>query len=169
MFTCNCKIYEDLEMTRKVITKRIKDRKQLKKSLAELCLSSDKEHKYLKCEECGQHWQMSRAWNWGNEAYMFKVPAIPVNDWLELPFVQPDKLLIFVACVSDFIKKSNQLDDTVCKVEGCKEYVLLNTVFCIKHQMQSLQRQNRFPSFPEGRWFGPYLRENFEPTFNNAM
>jgi hypothetical protein len=42
-------------------------------------------------------WQCSRAWNWGNEKYIFKVPDVELADWLELRFMSPDEWLIYIA------------------------------------------------------------------------
>lgn len=73
---CSCSQFGDLEFLRDAITDRLKLSALLKKSLEFVSKHRDGEHKLFRCEACGQCWQGSRAWNWGNDEYLFKVPGL---------------------------------------------------------------------------------------------
>lgn len=162
---CSCSDYEDLEFLRKVISKRIKETRSLKKFLVLVAEHPDKEHKLYRCNECGQLWQSSRAWNWGNDEYLFKVPQTETDAWKSEVFVQPDELLIFTASVSDFLKRNTFTEnDTSCSVSGCERKAVSGSVSCLRHHIESLQRARTMPSYPTGRWFKPYVRENIIPA-----
>ena len=104
---CCCAQNEHIEFLRKAVRKRINESRALKKSLAIVAKHADGEHKLYRCGSCGQFWQGSRAWNWGNDEYLFRVPAVEVSHWLEEVFVQPDELLIFTEVLSDFLRQNN--------------------------------------------------------------
>ena len=158
---CSCSEFEDLEFLRNVIAKRIKETRALKKTLELLATHPGKEHKLYRCKVCGQLWQGSHAWNWGNDEYLFKVPPIDTNEWLSEVFVQPDELLIFTAVVGDFLKSNSfEEKDSLCSVSGCKRKAVASSVNCLPHHLESLQRARTMPSNPSGRWFKPYVREN---------
>jgi len=162
---CSCSTYEDLEFLRKVISKRIKESRTLKKSFVQIAEHSEKEHKLYRCGECNQNWQGSRAWNWGNDEYLFKVPPIDTDSWGAEVFVQPDELLIFTAVVSDFLKRNTfAKKDSVCSVTECEQHAVSGSVNCLRHHFESLQRTRMVPSYPSGRWFKPYVRENIIPA-----
>ncbi len=164
MATCQCIEYEDLEMLRKVISKRINESKTLKKLLRPIAKSSNKEHQLWCCDSCGQAWQSSRAWNWGNELYLFKIPDISVQDWLEMTFVQADELLIYVSGMDDFLSQNLEVGIHNCKESGCVEKAISGLSLCLKHHVENLQSVHRLPQDPVGRWFSPYFEENFKPT-----
>ena len=167
MKNCKCAEFEDLEMLRKVISKRIKETKKLKKALNLLTKSEDGEHVLMNCESCGQYWQGSRAWNWGNDLYLFRVPKIANEDWQQEPYVQPDELLIYVASLQGILDQGNfEPKSEPCRVEGCEQPAIKGLVNCLEHHVQNLQKINQLPRNPKGRWFPPYLAENFKPTFN---
>lgn len=162
---CSCSEFEDLEFLRMVITKRIKESRALKKAFELLAKHPDKEHKLYRCKACGQLWQGSRAWNWGNDEYLFKVPPIETNEWLSEVFVQPDELLIFTATTSDFLKPNSFPEkDSLCSVSGCGKKAVSGSVNCLRHHLESLQRAHTMPAYPTGRWFTPYVRENIIPA-----
>lgn len=115
------------------------------------------EHSLLRCPACDQHWQISRAWNWGNDQYLFKVPSIGPDDWLAEPYVQPDELLIYSALMQDYMEKSNFVErETECRADGCTNRAVRYSVFCVKDHIASLQKAGALPAFPQGRWFEPY-------------
>lgn len=164
---CKCAEFEDLEMLRKVISKRIKESKKLKKVLNLLTKSEDGEHVLMNCKSCGQYWQSSRAWNWGNDPYLFRVPEIKNADWRQEPYVQPDELLVYVASLQDILSQSNfEPKNEPCRMKGCEQSAIKGLANCLEHHVQNLQKINQLPQNPEGRWFPPYLAENFKPTFN---
>ena len=70
------------------------------------------------CESCNQIWQASRAWNWGNDLYFFKVPNTTVENWLKQPFVQPDELLIYTAVITEFLNQQFVLGDKPCAAKN---------------------------------------------------
>jgi len=164
LITCQCAEYEDLEMLRKVISKRIKKTKELKKKLKLIVTSEDKEHQLWVCESCGQIWQSSRAWNWGNDLYLFKVPQITKEEWLIKPYVQPDELLIYVGSLSEFLKQGLKKGEEKCKKDGCTNNAVKGLVMCLKHHIENLQKVHSLPQEPVGRWFQPYVEENFKPN-----
>lgn len=167
MKNCKCEDFEDLEMLRKVISKRIKETKKLKKALKLLSKSDDGEHVLMECEGCGQYWQGSRAWNWGNDLYLFHVPKITTEDWQQEVYVQPDELLIYVASLQGILSQGNfEPKNEPCRVVGCDNPAIKGLVNCLEHHVQNLQKINQLPRNPNGRWFPPYLAENFKPTFN---
>lgn len=162
---CSCSKYEDLEFLRKVITRRIKESHSLKKSFLLISEHPEKEHKLYRCEACGQLWQGSRAWGWGNDEYLFKVPPIDPDDWKSEVFVQPDELLIFAAIVGEFLVRNTFTEkDSLCSVPGCGHKAVSGSVNCLRHHFESLQRVGTMPAYPTGRWFKPYMRENIIPT-----
>jgi len=158
---CSCSKYEDLEFLRKVIAKRIKESRPLKKSFVQIAEHSEKEHKLYRCVECDQYWQGSRAWNWGNDEYLFKVPPIDTDLWKSEVFVQPDELLIFTSVVSNFLNRNTfTKKDSLCSVTECEQFAVSGSVNCLRHHLESLQRARMIPIYPSGRWFKPYVREN---------
>ncbi|WP_320151086.1 hypothetical protein [uncultured Tolumonas sp.] len=151
-------------MLRKVISNRIKESKDLKKKLKEIAKSEDKEHQLWVCESCGQTWQSSRAWNWGNDLYLFKVPPVFLDEWLKQPYVQPDELLIYVGGLSEFLKQGFEKGEEKCKKDGCADKTIKGLAICLKHHIESLQKVRLLPQEPVGRWFKPYIEENFKPN-----
>ena len=107
---------------REKISERIKHTPRLKRSLETVVEHSLGEHKLLKCQVCGQHWQLSRAWNWGNYKYVFKVPNIEADEWSSEPYVQPDELLIYSAVMQDYLNKNIFVEtDRECRSDDCDE------------------------------------------------
>lgn len=163
---CFCAQFNDLEFLRAAITKRIKDSCQLKKSLTAVSKHLDGEHKLYHCAACGQLWQGSRAWNWGNEEYLFRVPPVELTDWESEVYVQPDALLIFTAVMHDFLTRGAFTDTaSICRTQGCSKSAVSGSVNCLRHHLGNLQNLGTMPSYPVGRWFGPYIRENIVPDF----
>ena len=161
---CSCGSFRDLELIRRDISKRAKESRQLKKTLDLVCCHSDAEHKLYQCKGCGKLWQGSRAWNWGNEEYLFIVPPIAVADWQQEVFVQPDELLIFLAVIGEFWDKNRfDLSDEWCRAERCRNKSIVNSVLCLRHHLESLQRAHMLPATPVGRWFPPYQKEGILP------
>lgn len=162
---CACSEYEDLEFLRKVITKRLKDSRILKKQLEVVAKHPEKEHKLYRCNSCCQFWQGSRAWNWGNDEYLFKVPTITPEEWLVEVFVQPDELLIFTGALGRFLEENTFTDkEELCSVKECSKKSVSGTLNCLRHHIESLQRGRVMPAYPSGRWFEPYERENIVPA-----
>jgi hypothetical protein len=160
-----CSNFDDLEFLREVITKRIKESRSLKKSLSLVATHPEKEHKLYVCNDCGQQWQGSRAWNWGNDEYLFRVPVIDAAAWKDEVFVQPDELLIFTAVLSEILKRGEfKSTKDSCRVEGCGNLAVSGSVQCLRHHIESLQVIRAAPAYPSGRWFGPYVRENIVPA-----
>ena len=163
-FACSCSSFRDLEFVRKDISKRIKESRSLRKSLELVSSHTDAEHKLYRCQSCGQMWQGSRAWNWGNDEYLFKVPIIEVADWLENVFVQPDELLIYVAVVGEYWHRNRfDLSEKICRAQSCSRNAIANSVLCLRHHMESLQRAHMLPTSPVGRWFPPYEESGIIP------
>ncbi len=163
---CLCVQFNDLEFLRAAITKRIKDSRELKKSLTVISKHMDGEHKLYHCAACGQLWQGSRAWNWGNDEYLFRVPPVEPTDWESEVYVQPDELLIFTAVMHNFLMRGAFKDTaSICRTEGCSRNAVSGSVNCLSHHLGNLQKLGTMPPYPIGRWFGPYIRENIAPDF----
>src|SRR5262245_25649355 len=116
---CRCNEYGHLEFERKGISKRIRETPALKK-LLELIAKSPDGHKLYRCPACEQLWQCSRAWNWGNKDYLFKVPDISVPEWTAEPYVHPSDLFEFGTVMSEFLNGANfTAGGKRCSVSGC--------------------------------------------------
>jgi hypothetical protein len=154
---CECWHFDHMELYRHNIDSRIKATKRIKRDLKSLAESPDKMHKLFKCEVCGQFWQGSYAWNWGNKEYIYKVPTISVKDWLEEAYIQPDQLLIYNAVMSNWYE-SNSFEESEqpCRHDGCPNKAVKGLVQCLEHHIEDLQRAGALPKPPQGRWFPPY-------------
>lgn len=162
---CSCAEYEHIEFLRSAVRKRINASRALKKSLTLLAKHPEAEHKLYQCTQCNQLWQGSRAWNWGNDEYLYRVPHIETSQWFERVFVQPDELLIFTAVIGDFIGRNKFVaSEAPCSVNGCSRNAVTGLSACLPHHVRQLQRSHQLPAEPVGRWFEPYARENIVPA-----
>lgn len=154
---CTCGEYADLKLDRADISRRSKQSKRLRGILNLVTEHREGEHKLFRCSTCEQLWQQSRAWNWGNIEYLFKVPPIAVRDWESLPYVAPDELLIYAAVLDRFLAgKTFRPTEAKCRHEGCAKQAVELSVHCLRHHIESLQRIGNLPKTPAGRWFDPY-------------
>jgi hypothetical protein len=157
MASCKCDGFGHLELCRDKITRRIKESKKLKKALSMLTRHKDGEHQLLKCPLCGQLWQFSRAWNWDNYEYLFKVPQIEIDDWLTEPYMQPDSLLIYSAVMQDFFQRNQFVEkNEECRIAACNNKAVVGLVTCLAHHIEGMRRNRALPREPEGRGFPPY-------------
>lgn len=155
--TCECSKFGPIDLCREEISTRIKETLELANGFESIARHNGGEHKLLKCRTCGQYWQISRAWNWGNDEYLFKVPGIQTEEWLFEPYVQPDELLMYNSMMHDYIKKNNFVKkETECQAEGCRNRAVQFSVFCVEDQIKSLQNAGVLPKTVQGRWFAPY-------------
>ena len=162
---CTCSEYNHIEFKRTAVSKRIKESRLLKKSLLLAAKHPDAEHKLYACKDCGQLWQGSRAWNWGNDEYLFRVPKIEVSSWLEEIYVQPDELLIFTAVMSQMLGQNTfAADEQSCRVLGCARNSIQGLATCLPHHVLALQNAGQLSRDPTGRWFEPYVREGVFPA-----
>jgi hypothetical protein len=157
---CVCEGYGNIELLRSAVDARIKETKAIRKSVRLLAESRDKRDSLYKCDGCGQFWQGSRAWNWGNEIYFFKIPAISTAEWLEEPYIQPHELLIFNSSIERVLNGVTEKGE-LCSINGCPAKAIVGTVNCLAHHVQSLQRVRLLPQDPKGRWFPPYSQQPF--------
>ena len=93
MSLCNCGEFAHLEFDRRQISKRIRESKELFKKFTVLYKKRGIEYELYQCPVCNQMWQCSRAWASGNEKYLFRVPPISLEEWLEEPYSSPDEWL----------------------------------------------------------------------------
>tara|TARA_R110002049_G_scaffold80951_5_gene205866 strand:+ start:923 stop:1417 length:495 start_codon:yes stop_codon:yes gene_type:complete len=157
--SCTCKEYSDLELSRDVISKRIKESKKIKKHL-EIKSKSDKGHHLYQCEFCNQLWQLSSAWNWGGKDYLFKIPKINIEKWNENPFVSPADMTIFTASMNLYFERHKLIEsENICRRENCERKAILKDVLCKKHFIENLQKIGNLPKYPEGKIFEPYTFE----------
>jgi len=161
---CRCGEYGDLEFERKAISRRIRETPALKKTL-EAVATHPSGHTLYRCPECQQLWQCSRAWNWGNKDYLFKVPSIAASDWSIEPYVHPSDLFEFGHALGSFLEGSPFSEsEKGCAVPSCPSRAVKGAVYCLRHHVESLQRAKQLPANPVGRWFGPYVRERCVPA-----
>jgi hypothetical protein len=154
---CECAKFEPIELYREAVSKRIKQTKKLKHELETIATHNLGEHRLLRCRVCGQHWQLSRAWNWGNPEYLFAVPKIDPDQWLIEPYVQPDELLIYSAVMHDYMERCTFVQkEEECRAVGCTNRAVRFSVFCLEDHIISLQNASVLPKLPQGRWFAPY-------------
>jgi hypothetical protein len=159
MSTCDCRNYADLELTRSAVSRRIRETKRLENRL-ELVHDSEAEHRLYRCPVCTQLWQCNRAWNWENNAYLFRVPSISLVEWLAEPFQAPDEMLIYSAVMSDFFEKNDFSDgDRPCQSPNCPRLAARRVAHCVQHHVESLQKLGNLPKEPTGRLFPPYSRK----------
>jgi len=157
---CECSKYEPLELYRKAISKRIRQTKTLKRKLETIAEHGEGEHRLLKCSSCGQFWQSSHAWNWGNNEYLFQVPLIQIDEWLTEPYMQPDELLIYSAVMQRYMDNNTFVEtERKCRVEACVDRAVELTVFCREHHITSLQNAGALSKEPKGRLFPPYYED----------
>ena len=154
MASCRCEAFEHLEFYSSAISQRITDTKALLKQLTLLASDATDWHRLYRCPECGQQWQVSRAWNWDRGRYAFRVPAIPTEEWVHEQYVAPDELLIFAASVQQLPEPEASTNH--CREPGCPDFAIVFGVFCQRHHMQQLQAVSQFPKYPSGKWFPPY-------------
>src|SRR3712207_5349995 len=102
MQNCGCPLYGDLPLTRDSVKRRIGETRIIKQYLRAAERHPEGEHLLLKCRVCGQLWQSSRAWNFGDQEYVFKVPATRETEWIIEPYVQPDELVYYVAMTDGY-------------------------------------------------------------------
>ncbi|MBS1797921.1 MAG: hypothetical protein JSS81_29140 [Acidobacteria bacterium] len=145
---CDCHSYEDIELYRESIDKRIRKTGHIKTHLEQLAVFPDRSCTLWKCPVCGQLWQSSHAWKWGEREYFYKVPAITVAEWLDDHFVKPDELLNYGSLLAhiSFV----EIDQ---KCRKCGRNAIEYSVFCKKHHLESMQKTHAFPEFPKGRIF----------------
>lgn len=152
-----CSNFSDLKADRQSVSKRIKETKQLKKTLSLLVKHPDGENSLYRCGDCGQYWQGTRAWNWGNDEYVFKVPEIGLEVWEDEPFVQPDELIVYIGAMQHYINNLRPEDsNSKCQVDGCGKNSIKLSVYCLEHHIESLQRIGNLPKKPQGNVFPPY-------------
>jgi hypothetical protein len=153
--SCTCSEYQDLEPSRESFRTRVKESKQLKKLLTLVAKDTVTGRKLFTCDTCGQFWQEGSASNLAPDAYIFKVPTIDAQSWLQLAYVAPDQVFMHNFVISEFVKQSSQKEtNQLCKQAGCSKHALSLSVFCLAHHIQSLQRSRSLPSPPSGRLFG---------------
>lgn len=153
---CCCKNYGPLELTREQITNRIKENNKIASALEKISTSEKGDNLY-KCKVCGQFWQKSLAWNWGGKSYLFKVPAISIEDWQTEPYMSPADMLIYTAGMSDYFAKNKFTESNdKCRVENCTNQSVTNDVVCLTHLIENLQKFGNLPKKPSGKIFEPY-------------
>jgi hypothetical protein len=158
---CQCAAFEDVELHWNAVEKRIRESRKLvtKLRLIHGDWDSGVADTLHSCDSCGQLWQGSFAWAWGenhdNPRYLFKVPIIDLEEWRQTPFIRPHELLTFSAAFENVSKGLTEKQDR-CKHSDCQQRAVTYSVFCLRHHIESLQAIGRFPSSPSGRWFQPY-------------
>lgn len=155
--SCGCAAYPDLELLRKNITRRIRETTRIRKGLTLVAEHPDGENSLFRCGGCGQYWQISRAWNWGNDEYAFKVPITDTQEWKQERYAAPDEMLIHTAVITEYIEKNRLTEsDRACGEENCGRKALNGMNVCLRHHIDEQVRQKILPGRPEGKLFPPY-------------
>lgn len=145
------KKYPHIEFTREAVSKRAKETKEILSALVLVAEHPDSEHRLYRDNKTNEYWQYSSAWNWGAKPYCFLVPEIDNEEWKKERFVDPDEMMIFIAGMQQFLSVPTNR-----QINNLKDHV------------ESLQRIGNIPKNPEGRWFGPYKRENVIPNLGGV-
>jgi hypothetical protein len=161
---CDCNAFPDLLLERKSITARAKQQRALVGRLLLVASHPDAEHRLFLCPLCSTYWQGASAWALGAKPYMFCVPSTTEEEWVRERFVDPDEVLVFVALMERFLRSQQFAhSSSVCATQGCGLAAIKLSLFCLRHQVESLQQAKLLPGTPEGRWFGHYL--SFHPDY----
>lgn len=153
---CNCENYAPLELLREQIAARIKQNKVIGRTL-ECLVESTGANALYRCRVCGQYWQQSLAWNWGGRSFFFKIPAIEIQDWKEVPFMSPADMMIHAASMQEYFAKNAFVEsEEICRVENCENKCIAGKLVCKRHFVQDLQKVGLLPKPPSGRIFEPY-------------
>jgi hypothetical protein len=154
---CTCAQFAPLELTRKEINKRIKASKAILKTLVLLADNITSSRKLLQCAHCGQHWQTGREWNFGNDEYVFQVPAISIEEWLQEAYTEPAAWLVYLASMQQYMAQTTLVEgDKPCAVDRCQRRAIKLSSVCETHHFEQLQRFGLLPKRPLGRLFPPY-------------
>ncbi|MBN1436715.1 MAG: hypothetical protein JW936_06550 [Sedimentisphaerales bacterium] len=143
--------YPHIEFARKAINRRAKETRSILESLTLVLKHPDGEHRLYRDEITNEYWQYASAWNWGELPYCFLVPEISAEEWEAEVYVDPDEMMMYICALERLLSV-----DTVRKMPNLKGHI------------QSLQKIGSFPPDPHGRWFGPYVRENIIPNFEQV-
>src|SRR6266508_1992803 len=134
MTDCDCAQYSNLELVRSAISTRIRESKTLRRHLQQAAAHPAREHVLFRCPVCGQYWQQSRAWNWANEPYLFRVPPIDPPAWLAEVYLQPDDLLIYLAVMEDYrVRNAGEVSTEACREPSCPHFALARILRCFEH------------------------------------
>lgn len=162
---CTCSEFQHLEFDRRQVSKRIRDTAALKKQLEIVAVHPGKRHKLYRCSTCDQFWQCSRAWNWGNKDYLFRVPSIHKEQWCQEAFVSPSDLMEYGWSMGQFLLEANfVVGSKKCSISGCSSQAVIPLSNCLLHHVRELQRMGQLGPDPTGRWFDPYVAERCLPA-----
>lgn len=163
--SCDCQSFPPLPLDRKSISKRIKDSKALKKRLLVVAKDEQLQIALYRCPTCGELWQSGREWNFGNDEYHFRVPAITEEEWQREHYRQPAAMMIYSALMESFYARGPMtVSAESCRIDGCTDRALSIGVLCERHHIQSLQKNNLLPKLPAGRIFPPYYEGRNQPN-----
>jgi hypothetical protein len=157
--TCDCDKFQPMGLSSDALTERIKQTPRFLKRLEIVAEHDPSKNKLLKCESCGQHWQLAYAWSWGDRKYLFEIPEINSNEWLEEQFQKPDELIVYSAHMHDYFDRNDfTTTNAECRHEDCSELAIKYTVFCRDHHLESLQKSGVLPKRPTGRQLPYYSK-----------
>jgi len=107
---CSCSSYGDLALNRNAIDQRVRDfpaiRANLRQVATKLVERWSSHFRLYVCDACGQRWQSSVAASPVGEWIAFKVPTMPIKEWKALPFVCPDRIVVYLSCRTQYFKKN---------------------------------------------------------------
>jgi hypothetical protein len=154
---CNCLKFNTIE-NNDDLEKRIKETAKIISNLRLIEKINDLGTSLYECEKCGQQWQESLSWMHGNSKYVFKVPKIEIKDWKEMPYIEPNKIFLYIGNIQMYFNRTTfEEKEEKCKKDNCYNQAIKLSVLCILHQMESIGIKLELPS--GYRWFNPYEKE----------
>jgi len=128
------------------------------KQVAQKRISRWLEHYRLyNCISCGQQWQASlMSGGLSDNFCLYKVPTIKVSEWLAEHYICPTAIVAFNKSIKTFLQQDFVQKLEECRDTGCVERAVTASVFCLRHQIESLIEAGSLAPRPKGRWFGPY-------------
>ena len=98
----------------------------------------------------------------GSKNYLFKVPDIETNDWIDNPYISPADMTIYSASMAEYFRKNKFTEsDNACKIENCNKKSLSSNVLCKEHFIESLQKAGLLPHpiFNEFKYFESRIKK----------
>ena len=164
MTFCNCEHYPAPALSRREITRRIRQTRTIRPTLAVRRKQANGILTLLQCPSCASFWHESLAWNWGGKQYLYRVPPISEEEWLTEPYVQPHELLVYGASMADYLETNEFVESNrQCRFEECHDNAIDGLALCLHHHLAALRQVGLLHKIPIGRLFAPYHYKPFLP------
>jgi hypothetical protein len=156
---CRCSSYKPLEFRREDVLERIRQTKQIRKTVDELARDDVERVELYRCHACGALWQSG--WEWGLgpngcDEYLFQVPPITVEEWQREHYRQPAAMMMYTIAMANRYGGSRPPEREVLCIEGCGRRAIRLSVHCLEHDIAHGRSVGSVPQEPRGRMFPPY-------------